>query len=117
MNRDAKLEKTMGYELEFLKNHLHAELSEARGFVSETGWTPDEVDCFVLMNDDNSLTSLFRYCAAMKSLRPEVAALYESEAVVEYLDAPKAYNKVWADLIPPSLRVAAARRSAGLYKS
>ncbi len=113
LNGSAQAEEDMAYELEFQKGRLLSELAEAAGMASEMEWTADDVDCSVLLDDDNELSPLFRYCAAMKSLRPEIAKFYVEDAMTEYLLGKERYDKVWGDLITTELREVASQMVLG----
>ena len=97
------------FDLAFQQQHMHGELVEAADLGEYENWTAEQVDLHVLLNDENQLTPLFRYCVAIKSLRPDVAALYEEEAVVEYLFGRDSFDAVWGELVPQELREKASR--------
>jgi hypothetical protein len=63
----------------------------------------------VLKNCRVELSSIFRYCIASEVADEEIAAMFESGAVKQYIYNRRAYDRGWGDVIPPRLRLIADR--------
>lgn len=103
---------TCGFE--FQQRHAQQQLQEATAFAATAGWTDEERDRYVLLNEDNQLSALFRYSMAVRSRRPEVAQQFEAAAVLEYLFGRELYDRVWGEFIPAELRDFAAQFLLGV---
>lgn len=95
-----ELHQAQIYEsLSFQKHRFTVELIKA------TEWNPAPNDpeapvIFVLLDDTNQLSPLFRLCFATDGGRPDLANQYRDAAMLQYLFGRKAYDVVWKDLLP-----------------
>jgi hypothetical protein len=69
-----------------------------------------EISKLVLLDVENGLTALFRYCAAMKTQpqHTEIAELYYDSALFQYLLSPDEYEELWKDFLPEHFKREAA---------
>lgn len=66
----------------------------------------DEAECLkaAITRDTVALTPLYRYCVAVGEGLPEIAEMYEQDALNQYHLSPTLYDKVWGGWIPEQLR-------------
>ncbi len=84
------------------KDTLFTQVCKKAG-LRQQGWTDAQVYSEVLQNNLIPLSALFRYAVAVQQGCPEVADLYRTEAAIQYLSAPRAYDQVWGKLVPPEV--------------
>lgn len=83
---------------EELKRGLRA--AQEMASIAGRKFTPKELYLSVLLDEQASLSALFRYCFARKAKLPRVAQLYQKAAAVQYLRNRDEYEEVWDGWIP-----------------
>lgn len=114
-DRERKAAEAMGFDLQFYKEHMLAQLREARAIGVTAGWSEDETDRYVLLDETNQLSMLFRHCMAVKTNRADIAEMYVQSATRDYLLSRDLYDKVWGDLIPEEIRASSAQFTLAGY--
>jgi hypothetical protein len=62
---------------------------------------------FVLLDENLSLSALFRYCIARRAKCFDIARRYRTSAAVQYVRQRELYDTVWGALIPPKFKMKA----------
>lgn len=83
-----------------LKNQLSRFRSESAYTAQSYRVSEEKAREFVLLNLEEPLSSLFRYCVANKLRIQSVLKTFESAALDEFLLSPQAYIRTWKDFIP-----------------
>lgn len=70
--------------------------------------TPEQAWTAMLLDMSLDISNLMRYCLAHELKLFKVANMLENRALVQYMQAPKAYASIWGKHIPEGLTSAAA---------
>ena len=98
--------------LTFEQHHYADCLESAKQMREIMSWTNDETSQFVLLDPDNQLSPLFRFCIASAELRLEAAARCQHMALRQLMTDRQCYETAWGRLIPRGLLSAADRYKA-----
>jgi hypothetical protein len=85
--------------LAFQKHRFRVELTQARAW-SPVPNDPEAPVVFVILDDSNQLSPLFRLCFATECKRLDLANQYRDAAMLQYLFGRRAYDLEWKDLLP-----------------
>lgn len=86
------------------QSFLNTELFKEQELRKISGQPDDTVAACVLGREDNSLSPLFRFCAATMIGEFDIAAKFQDLALLEYACDSNLYNGEWGPLIPAGLR-------------
>jgi hypothetical protein len=98
------LAKEIALSLRFNYSQFQQECQRALSIGAAAGWNELDSVKFVLLDSQNQLSVMFRYCMAAQRGLETVADRYFEVAVRDYLLSRTQYDEIWAEAISQELR-------------